>query len=543
MRPFLTLHDPATAQSYYAAGLWTSDTFYSLLDAHSKSRPNVKALRDGGETLDWRTVKERVDALANDFAERGIGAGDRVSIWMSNRIDAVITFLACSREGIACNPSLHSSYTCGEIVDLLKELQSSAIVTEDGWGADRDRRDFAAMLAELPFLRAVYTPPFLPRCIGKIARTAHANPDSIAYLAFTSGTTGRPKCVMHSSNTLLANARDLVRDWHLGEKTTILTLSPLSHHIGWVAVSQWLICGGQLVTNHAPSGMSRLDWIVETEATYVLGVPTHAMDILADQRKRGMARIGKVSTFYMAGSPIPEVVARAFVDQGIIPQNVYGMTENSSHQYTHPDDPKEVWVSTCGRGGPGYGVRIWDPENPDRELPRGKTGEIGGRGAAMMLGYYGNQSATEKTFNRHGYLMSGDLGSMDASGNLRIEGRIKDLIIRGGHNIYPSRIESLALTHPAVLKAAAFGVADERLGERVCLAVIGTISAPDMLEHLAAEGLSKFDMPEWFLAVNELPLTASGKILKRELSSMVKRGGLSPEPVRYVERRTSADGR
>src|SRR5690606_31726871 len=125
---------------------------------------------------------------------------------------------------------------------------------------------------------------------------------------------------------------------------------------------------------------------------------------------------------------------------------------------------------------------------------------------------------------------------------LRIEGRIKDLIIRGGHNIYPSRIEALALTHPAVEKAAAFGVADERLGEKVCLAVIGDISSTEMLDHLAAEDLSKFDMPEWFLAVPEMPLTASGKILKRELSEMVKRGELVPEPVRYVAGKGSAHG-
>jgi acyl-CoA synthetase len=152
----------------------------------------------------------------------------------------------------------------------------------------------------------------------------------------------------------------------------------------------------------------------------------------------------------------------------------------------------------------------------------------------MMLGYFGNQAATEKTFNRHGYLMSGDLGSFDEAGNLRIEGRSKDLIIRGGHNIYPSRIEALALTHPAVEKAAAFGIADDRLGEKVCLAVIGQIQSADMLAHLAAEGLSKFDMPEWFVAVAEMPMTASGKILKRELTEMVKNRELTAEPVRYA---------
>jgi len=216
------------------------------------------------------------------------------------------------------------------------------------------------------------------------------------------------------------------------------------------------------------------------------------------------------------------------------------MTESSSHQYTHPDDPENIWISTCGRGGPGYEVKIWDRDNRDEEAAAGTTGEIGGRGAALMLGYYANQSATENTFNRHGYMMSGDLGSFDAGGNLRIEGRVKDLIIRGGHNIYPSQIEARALTHPAVSKAAAFPVPDERLGEKVCLAIIGKVTAEDMLAHLGREGLSKFDMPEWYLTLDELPLTPSGKILKRELTEMAKRGEIKPAMVRYAEKKEPA---
>jgi acyl-CoA synthetase len=133
--------------------------------------------------------------------------------------------------------------------------------------------------------------------------------------------------------------------------------------------------------------------------------------------------------------------------------------------------------------------------------------------------------------------LSGDLGSFDKRGNLRIKGRIKDLIIRGGHNIHPAKIEAHALTHLGVKKAAAFGVPDDRLGEKVCLAIIGDLSSEEMLAHLAADGLSKYDMPEWYAAVDILPLTASGKILKRELTEMVKRGDLKPQPVRHVEKK------
>lgn len=540
MRPFLTLHDPARAKVYYEAGLWTRDTFYSLLAEWADSRPDRPALRDGRATLSWRELKARVDAMADDLAAQGLVCGDRVSVWMSNRAEAIVAFLACSREGYACNPSLHKTYTCAEIVALLQRLQSAAFVTEAGWGADRASQDLDAMLAGLPFLRKVYGPDDFPQAGTGHVRPAQTNPDSVAYLAFTSGTTGAPKCVMHSSNTLLANARDLAGDWSLSGDAVLLTLSPLSHHIAWVAVGQWLVTGCQLVTDDPAPGVGRLDWIVETGATYVMGVPTHAMDILQEQKARGLDRLGAVDVFYMAGSPIPAVVAEAFVKQGITPQNIYGMTENSSHQYTHPDDAPQTWVSTCGRGGRSYEVRIFDAENADKPVAPGETGQIAGRGAALMLGYFGNQEATEKSFNRDGWFLSGDLGSLDADGNLHIEGRLKDLIIRGGHNIYPSRIEALALTHERIEKAAAFAVADERLGERVCLAIMGDLGGDEALAHLAAEGLSKFDMPEWFLAVDAFPLTASGKILKRELAAMVQRGELKPQPVRYQAKKETA---
>jgi acyl-CoA synthetase len=175
-------------------------------------------------------------------------------------------------------------------------------------------------------------------------------------------------------------------------------------------------------------------------------------------------------------------------------------------------------------------VRLFDPDDPDKEVGPGKLGHIGGRGAALMLGYFNNQTATESSFNSAGWFMSGDLGVMDAKGDLRIEGRLKDLIIRGGHNIYPSHIEAIAVRHAGVGRVAAFPVADERLGERVCIAISGAIDPAELLNHLRGEGLSKYDMPEYFIRVDEFPLTASGKILKRELVLQVQRGQLQPQP-------------
>jgi acyl-CoA synthetase len=209
------------------------------------------------------------------------------------------------------------------------------------------------------------------------------------------------------------------------------------------------------------------------------------------------------------------------------------MTENSSHQYTQRDDDFETIVRTCGRGGKAYEVRIFDVSDPDVEAEPGAIGQIGGRGGALMLGYYANQEATAASFNNSGWFLSGDLGSLDRNGNLKIEGRLKDLIIRGGHNIYPVEIEALAQRHAQVEKIAAFPVADERLGEKVCAAVIGPIDAKTLLDHLAEQGLSKYDMPEYFVRMSAFPLTASGKILKRELVEMAKRGDIEPLPIRY----------
>jgi acyl-CoA synthetase len=510
MRAFLSLHDPAKARQYYESGVWAPDTFYSLMSAHARQRPAELAVRDRHRSLDWQTLKAWTDGMAADLRGQGLVQGDRVCIWMSNRLEAVVTLLACSREGFACNPSLHRTHTCKDIVELLRRLDAKALITEPGWGADGEATDFAATLAEVDSLRKVYTPENLPQPGEEPTTAATHNPDLVSYLAFTSGTTGTPKCVMHSCNTILANARDMVSDWQ--------------------------------VDGDPPPGMTHLDWIVETGATYVMGVPTHAMDVLAQCRTAGAERIGKVKVFYMAGAAIPPTVAEAFVELGITPQNVYGMTENSSHQYTHRDDPLDIIVNTCGRGGPAYEVRIFDVADSNVEVPVGTVGQIGGRGGALMLGYYGNQQATADSFNDSGWFLSGDLGSLDSQGNLKIEGRLKDLIIRGGHNIYPAEIEARALRHAHVDKAAAFPVADERLGEKVCLAVIGHIEPDECLSHLAAEGLSKYDMPEYFLRMDTFPLTASGKILKRELVAMVKRARLNRCRFVIKRRRRQFDG-
>jgi acyl-CoA synthetase len=554
MSTILTLQDVERARDFYDRGLWRSDTLYHLLRASAARAPDRFALRDTNSRLTFRAALEWVDAVAQDLHDAGIRPGDRVSIWLPNRVETALVFLACSRMGYVGNTSLHRDYTCKEIVALLERAGSAAFFAQPGHGADADRNDIFTMLGALPRLKKVYRlDPLRPIVcavdqparfggVSPLERSslpASANPDRVIYLAFTSGTTGRPKGVMHSDNTLLANARAIVKDWAFDQDTVVYSFSPMSHNIGIVGLAVAGVCGGEFVA-HTPHDAPRmLDRVIETGATYLLGVPTHAIDLLSEVQRRGMPRLGRVSTFQLGGSPVPPRTVQGLMDIGVMTQNAFGMTENHSFQYTRPGDPPATIAASCGRPCEGMEIKLWRDDNRDEEVARGEIGELGVRGASLMLGYFDDQTVTEASFNRHGWFMTGDLARLDEDGNLQIAGRKKDLIIRGGHNIYPVRIEDCTMSHAGIAKAAAFPVPDERLGERVCLAVIPRANdkpAPmDLLRHLHEQGLSKYDMPEFFLELESFPLTASGKVLKSRLVEMVTQGLLKPQAVRWQD--------
>jgi acyl-CoA synthetase (AMP-forming)/AMP-acid ligase II len=460
-------------------------------------------------------------------------------------VETAIALLACSRHGYVCCPSLHRDHTVGEVVALVDRTRAAALIAKPGYGADANRYDVFAELADRAFLRcALRVGPSDAAAFADLpgpAREMEASGDAnqVMYLPFTSGTTGEPKGVMHSDNTLLATARMMARDWRL-EGAVLYTLSPLSHNLGLGALITALAAGGELVVHDLARGESMIDRLRETGAEFLFGVPTHAIDLLGEIRARDARRAGAVRGFRISGAAAPAPVVAELLQYSIVPQSGYGMTETCSDQYTLPDDPPERIVETCGRACAGYEIRIWRDDDPDTEAAPGEIGEIGGRGASLMLGYFDDRQSTEAVFNAQGWFMTGDLGWVDEAGYLRITGRKKDVIIRGGRNIHPARIEGLALRHDAIEKAAAFPVSDARLGERVCLAVLTRGGMPvelqAILQHLDASGLSRYEMPEFMLQLSEMPLTASGKLLKRELVRRVAEGQLRPVPVRLRSR-------
>ncbi|WP_235610721.1 class I adenylate-forming enzyme family protein [Bordetella sp. H567] len=550
----LTLLSAERMAAFYEAGFWRDETIYMAARRHAQAAPRAYAVRDRGLRLTYAELIAAADRLAATLQAAGVRAGQRVGVWMSSRVETAIALLACSRNAYACCPSLHRDHTAPDVLALMESAGAAAFIGETDYGADAERNDIFAMLARVPTLRhLIALPPVARRPSGTPLFDAPApaagdtwstEPNRLVYLAFTSGTTGAPKGVMHSDNTLLANAREIAKDWSFGPSSVIYTMSPLSHNLGLGALVSALATGGELVVHDLPRGASVLDRLLDTGATFLFGVPTHAVDLLAELKARGLSRVGALQGFRISGAAAPRDVVAELLCYGVMPQSGYGMTEACSHHYTLPgDDPRRI-IETSGRACASYEVKIWSTDDPDTEVPVGETGQIGGRGASLMLGYFDNQKATESAFNSHGWFMTGDVGRLDADGYLVITGRKKDLIIRGGHNIYPARIENLAMQHAAVARAAVLPVPDARLGEKVCLAVMlkpgASLAAEDMLAHLDASGLSRYDMPEYYLELPEIPLTASGKIFKRDLVEDVRTGRLAPLAVRWQPTATAA---
>jgi acyl-CoA synthetase len=556
MNTILTRLSAELIQKYETEGFWGHDTIYALVRGHAQRTPDAFAVRDRLRRITYRQLLEAADAFAADLARRGVRAGQRVGVWLPSRIESVVALLACSKSGAVCCPSLHRDHTIGDVAELMARTRCVAFVWQNGYGADADKRDLIEALKAVPTLRHVYrlepqisaaTPILPPSDTAVSSKTdveIKSDPNRIVYLAFTSGTTGRPKGVMHSDNTLLANALQLAKDWNVDHRSVVFTLSPLSHNLGFGAQVMALAVGGELVINDLPRGSSLADRILETDTSFLVGVPPNAIDLFGEMQRRGLKGLGRLTGFRISGSAVPSEAVAGLLAQGITPQTGYGMTESCSHQYTLPsDDPKRI-IETSGKTCPGYELRIFKTDDPDTEAALGEVGQMGGRGASLMLGYFDDQAATEDAFNASGWFMTGDLGSIDADGYLRIAGRSKDIIIRGGHNIHPAHIEELATRHPAVQRAAAVPVKDARLGEKVCLVVAfrkGQSATPDeLLTHLDAAGLSKFDMPEYFIRLDEIPLTPNGKMLKRAIVDWIKEGKIVPEPIRFEAKRASA---
>src|SRR5262245_34298505 len=236
----LTLLSLTRLRQEYARGHWRDETIYQLARRHAQASPGKVAVRDRSGGIAYSDLVGRADALADRFAGAGLRAGQRVGVWLPSRIETAIAAVACSRNGYVCCPSLHRDHTAGAVIELLQSVRAAGFIGEIGYGADARTDDVFARLAEVPTLRLVLklghvgegaAGPLPGAANGH--RPINTDPNIVSYLAFTSGTTGRPKGVMHSDNTLLANARAMITDWKFGADMVLYAMSPLSHNLGF----------------------------------------------------------------------------------------------------------------------------------------------------------------------------------------------------------------------------------------------------------------------------------------------------------------------
>jgi acyl-CoA synthetase (AMP-forming)/AMP-acid ligase II len=301
--PLLTLLNAPTVAAYTAAGYWGDETLYAIAARRARATPDRFAVRDRHRRLTYAALVDAADRLAGHLAAQGLRAGERVAVWLPSRIETAIALLACSRNGYVCCPSLHRSHTAVQVAELVDRMRAAALIAQTGYGADGDRNDIFDLLADRrEFLRwtcrigRANGVPFAGALGNATAPPPSADPNQIIYMPFTSGTTGAPKGVLHSDNTLLATARMMARDWRL-DGAVLYTLSPLSHNLGLGALVTALTGGGELVIHDLARGESLVDRLEETGAAFLFGVPTHAIDLLAEMRTRGLRRLGQVRGF------------------------------------------------------------------------------------------------------------------------------------------------------------------------------------------------------------------------------------------------------
>jgi acyl-CoA synthetase (AMP-forming)/AMP-acid ligase II len=337
-------------------------------------------------------------------------------------------------------------------------------------------------------------------------------------MAFTSGTTGNPKGVIHSHNTTLSTCRTLNTDMHVTPDEVFLIYLPLGLNWGYLTLVQAIMAGARAVLLDQFSARAALELIQRERVTYI---PTAPASIIAMLNEPDLGRfdLASLRVIITGGASCPIETIREFrarMHGHLI--ELYGMLETGFHTYTRLEDDPEAVTGTVGTVSSGLGLRLIDESG--RDVPAGAVGEIAAQGPSVHLGYHKNPSANAELFTADGWFRTGDLGQLDPAGNVKIVGRLKEMINRGGKKFFPREIEEILYTHPKILHAAIVGIPDARLGERNCLCVIPrpgqTLTLDEAVGYLR-DGVATYKLPETIEVFDELPFTPTGKIQRHVL--------------------------
>ena len=489
----------------------------------------------------WGQFDAEVDRIATGLIARGVRPGDRVGIWSPNCAQWAVIQFATARIG-AILITINPAYRTSEVEFALNKVGCSVLITARRFKTS----DYIAMLREIwpmrvPALRLVVTLDeavhhgclrwadlaVTPDRPALDAAAAALSPDDPINVQFTSGTTGLPKGATLTHRNILNNGYFTGRTLKLTPADRICVPVPLYHCFGMVLGNLAAVTSGAAVIYPSASfdPAAVLEAVGAEACTTLYGVPTMFITLL-NHPALAHAQIGTLRTGIMAGSPCPlatmrEVMSRLNMTQVTIG---YGMTETSPlTTQTATDDPVEYRVGSVGRVHPHAEARIVGLNG--ETLPLGEQGEYCSRGYAVMPGYWGEPVRTAEAIDADGWMHSGDLATMDGHGYVRITGRIKDMIIRGGENISPREIEEFLLNHPDIADAQVFGVADARLGEEVCAWVIArpgaVLTRDDVLGH-CRDRIAHYKVPRHVRVVSAFAMTVTGKAQKFEMRRMME---------------------
>lgn len=531
----------AHAQRMRAEGYWTDTPYDALLQQAIDSTPDKPALvgcradRADARRFSYAELGDAVARAAAALRGLGVQAGEIVAVQLPNWWEFVVVSLAANRIGAVVNP-LMPIFRERELSYMLGFAEAKVLVVPKVFrGFDHAAMAYA-LQRDLPRLQHVIVvdgegDDGFDRVLLSGTARVDATPacpllasDAMAVVMFTSGTTGSPKGVMHSSNSLLACDRALAARFHLTGDDVMLACSPLGHMTGYAAVLLLgLSLGSTVVLQDVWEGRRGVQIMVDEGVTFT-AASTPFLNDICEAVAGGAPRPSRLRNFLCGGAPIPPVlIDRAARELDLKVCSLWGMTESLGSTLTEPERAHEKSSKTDGRALEGVGVCVVDFDG--KPLPVGETGRLLVRGAQMFMGYYKRPDLA--TFDAEGWFDTGDLAYADDEGYIRINGRTKDVLIRGGENVPVVEIEALLYQHPAVVGAALVGYPDDRLGERGCAFVVLrpglSLTLADVQRWMAENKVAKQYWPERVEVVADLPRTPSGKIQKFKLRDIAAR--------------------
>ncbi|HHU7645562.1 TPA: medium-chain fatty-acid--CoA ligase [Escherichia coli] len=528
MKVTLTFNEQRRA-AYRQQGLWGDASLADYWQQTARAMPDKIAVVDNhGASYTYSALDHAASCLANWMLAKGIESGDRIAFQLPGWCEFTVIYLACLKIGAVSVPLL-PSWREAELVWVLNKCQAKMFFAPTLFKQTRPVDLILPLQNQLPQLQQLVgvdklAPATSALSLSQIiadntplttAITVHG--DELAAVLFTSGTEGLPKGVMLTHNNILASERAYCARLNLTWQDVFMMPAPLGHATGFLhGVTAPFLIGARSVLLDIFTPDACLALLEQQRCTCMLGATPFVYDLLNLLEKQP-ADLSALRFFLCGGTTIPKKVARACQQRGIKLLSVYGSTESSPHAVVNLDDPLSRFMHTDGYAAAGVEIKVVDDAR--KTLPPGCEGEEASRGPNVFMGYFDEPELTARALDEEGWYYSGDLCCMDEAGYIKITGRKKDIIVRGGENISSREVEDILLQHPKIHDACVVAMPDERLGERSCAYVVlkaphHSLSLEEVVAFFSRKRVAKYKYPEHIVVIEKLPRTASGKIQK-----------------------------